>query len=463
MFLALATAGCIARLFSNWVYDDPFITYRYAQNLAHGLGFVYNPGERILSTTTPFFTLLLAAFYLVWPNLPLVANVIGAASLATGAFLLWDLAHTWQAPCAGWVALGLYPSFVLALSTLGSETPLYLAFCIGAFAAHARSRRHLTAVLSALALLTRGDGVLVAGLIAADFLIRFIRERQPIPWSAIALYAGLAAPWFLFAAWYFGTPLPVTLAVKQQQGLMAISQRFAPGFLRIIGWYWRWNYGLVAALAVAGMIESVVRSRPWLVFLLWPIIYFAAYTLLGVSGYFWYYAPLVPGFIMAAGLGVHILWTALQRWQRERSIIAIGLMVLALFQVRDAWQTAQNLDSRYSIYRAVGEWLEAHTAPTASIGALEVGIIGYYAQRSMIDFAGLIQPDVAKQFNLNATYQDSARWAMARYRPDYLVLNPAWFPDLLLSKVLPACQVVTTFSGESYRYAGDLTIYQCPK
>ena len=42
--------------FSEWAYDDPFITYRYARNLLNGFGFVYNPGERILSTTTPLFT-----------------------------------------------------------------------------------------------------------------------------------------------------------------------------------------------------------------------------------------------------------------------------------------------------------------------------------------------------------------------------------------------------------------------
>lgn len=44
--------------FYRWAYDDPFISYRYAENLTRGLGFVYNPGERILSTTTPLFTFL---------------------------------------------------------------------------------------------------------------------------------------------------------------------------------------------------------------------------------------------------------------------------------------------------------------------------------------------------------------------------------------------------------------------
>ncbi|MCB0187901.1 MAG: hypothetical protein KDE31_26715, partial [Caldilineaceae bacterium] len=40
--------------------DDAFITYRYAENLATGQGFVYNAGERLLGTSTPLYTLLLA-------------------------------------------------------------------------------------------------------------------------------------------------------------------------------------------------------------------------------------------------------------------------------------------------------------------------------------------------------------------------------------------------------------------
>ncbi|MCX7765756.1 MAG: hypothetical protein N2246_03505, partial [Candidatus Sumerlaeia bacterium] len=40
--------------------DDFFITFRYANNLATGKGFVYNEDERILATTTPLLTLLLA-------------------------------------------------------------------------------------------------------------------------------------------------------------------------------------------------------------------------------------------------------------------------------------------------------------------------------------------------------------------------------------------------------------------
>ena len=80
----VGTSLLITYFFSNWVYDDPFITYRYAANLQHGLGFVYNPNEHVLSTTTPLFTILLALFGYLWTDLPFLARTIGAFSLARG-------------------------------------------------------------------------------------------------------------------------------------------------------------------------------------------------------------------------------------------------------------------------------------------------------------------------------------------------------------------------------------------
>lgn len=44
--------------------DDAYITFRYARNLVEDAGFVYNPGEHVLGTTTPLYTLLLAGLSL---------------------------------------------------------------------------------------------------------------------------------------------------------------------------------------------------------------------------------------------------------------------------------------------------------------------------------------------------------------------------------------------------------------
>ena len=62
--LALSIYALFAQfwIFRSFVFIDSFITYRYAENLARGLGFVYSPAERVLGTSTPLFTLILSGF-----------------------------------------------------------------------------------------------------------------------------------------------------------------------------------------------------------------------------------------------------------------------------------------------------------------------------------------------------------------------------------------------------------------
>lgn len=61
ILLAVAVALRVAwGSYTHYIYEDAYITFRYARNLANGNGFVYNVSERIYGTTTPLFTLLLA-------------------------------------------------------------------------------------------------------------------------------------------------------------------------------------------------------------------------------------------------------------------------------------------------------------------------------------------------------------------------------------------------------------------
>lgn len=483
----LVTSAILYTLLSQWAYDDPFITYRYADNLARGLGFVYNPGERILSTTTPLFAMLLALLHSVTSDLPRLANLIGAVSLALGALFLWELSLTWNTPKAGWAALLLYPTFTLPAVTIGSETPLYIALCLGAFLFYARQRYSLTAVFAALAILTRPDGVLVAIVLGADFLLRI---RRPVPWKAILLLFCLVAPWFVFAWIYFGNPLPATLATKQQQGTMAVSQTFGRGILWIISWYLDgWQYWVETALALTGIYWLARHARQWVPVLIWTVLYFAAYSLLGVSRYFWYYAPLIPGFIVLVGLGVEALSSAVrricagrQRIQDKEKYSAPGesqsssilncqrlsyllpVLLLAFItaaQAVDIWELKFNLDPRAISYQVVGKWINDNTPKDAVVSSLEIGIIGYYADRRMIDFAGILQPEVAEQLGNSENYGSAAIWAAENYSPDYVVLVKGELRNLRQGYLAERCLLEKHFQSDVAGYAANINLYAC--
>jgi hypothetical protein len=119
----------------------------------------------------------------------------------------------------------------------------------------------------------------------------------------------------------------------------------------------------------------------------------------------------------------------------------------------------QHPDQRVNIYREVGTWLNQNTPSDASVGTLEVGIIGYYARRRMIGFAGLIQPAVAKQMGQDTTYRDTSLWAVQEYRPEYLVLTPSRFSRLSRDLTTGHCASVQTFIKEDY--PNELVVYKC--
>ena len=76
MIIIILLTGMIRLLIGPRIIDDAFITFRYAQNIAESQGFVYNLGERVMDTTTFFFTLMLTTFYLVFNNLTVIALTI---------------------------------------------------------------------------------------------------------------------------------------------------------------------------------------------------------------------------------------------------------------------------------------------------------------------------------------------------------------------------------------------------
>lgn len=460
--VVIGVTGVLYYLYHAWSYDDPYITYRYAQNLMHGLGFVYNPGEKILSTTTPLFALLLGLAGQLWPSIPQLAVFIGSLSIGFATVLMLNLAKVWGHPIAGWVSMPLLATFGLLSITLSSETPLYIALGLSVLYTYTVRRYSLFGFFSALMILTRPDGALLPIILGLHFLIKV---REPLPWKEMVIFAlvsllGWGALWA-----YFGSPIPVTLAAKQHQGTMAISQSFAQGLWTILGWYRAQIYFLAeCALALLGLVYLFQKKSMAILLVGWTLLYFASYSLLGVTRYFWYYAPLVPGFVFLVGAGVEAIYYWIARGRRS-NILALaisGLIVTGFFffQLRHIYRQSFDRDQRIPLYAATGKWIRENTPAESKVAAVEVGAIGYYSQRYIVDFAGLIQPDVARQMKSDSTYLDTAIYAVDRYNPDYLVVYEGFVKPLTDHSRRP-CRQEVVFSGTDYGVDQDLWILHC--
>jgi hypothetical protein len=480
--------------------DDAFITYRYAHNLAMGRGFTYNADSPVLSTTAPLYGLILAAGARLWSSLPALANALSALALGVGALFLFALGRREGAPWAGALAALLFVLYPLLWLSLGLETALFLALGLGALVCYRSERLSWTALLLALATLTRGDGLILTGVVAVDYGLKWLSQRGSArvskhlnlraALSAVVVYGVVVLPLLIWLTWQFGSPLPATLRAKVAQSELGVTGFYAhTTYLQGLGILAGARlsqsplYFLFAPVAVAGLIAAWRRAGWVRLVVAWGAAHLLGYTLLGVSPYYWYYAPLVPALACAAALGIveMVRWLARAIGNQPargqllpRGLGCLWAVALLAALARSDWATVQALDgpvppasdplskvlpeAKTGVYEQAGKWLRRNTPVDALVGVTEVGIVGHYAERPMVDFLGLLEPDVSAALARGDLY-----WALLRYQPDYLVLtavSPLYSFDLRADPWFQAAYVpVQTFADPRF-WGSPLTIYR---
>lgn len=158
-------------------------------------------------------------------------------------------------------------------------------------------------------------------------------------------------------------------------------------------------------------------------------------------------------------------WRSASRRRARAAGFALAgaiLCGLTLLQIRQIPVTLSRGDPRYRIYRVAGEWLRANAPADARVGALEVGVIGYFARRPMVDFAGLLQPDVAQVMRRETSYEDTALYAVERYQPEWVVQLEGQLPRFA-DYVQTHCSLRLRLPARRFRYRNDLLIHECPR
>ena len=330
-----------------WLGDDAFITLRTVENVLAGHGAVWNPGERVQTYTHPLWLLLLVPAR--W-----LAGDGYAAAIALGLLLSTAaaLGLVVRAGLRGAAAIALLlvgsRAFV-EYSTSGLETSLVFALAVlfvrELTGAHEPRRRLLrAAAVAGLLALTRIDLVLLCGpaLLAAA-------RGLPLRAAAARLALGLApfAAWLAFAAFYYGTPLPITAYAKVLHDIPA-GELGAQGLAHLA-------HGLqhdpvtFAAIAL-GVGLAFLRPLPGTRALAAGAVLYCGYVV-AVGGDFMGTRFYGPPFVVAAAL--------LAGWARTAApaavaALAAGAVVLHLLPGPPGWWSAPANDRpSHAPYRGI--------------------------------------------------------------------------------------------------------------
>ena len=432
LHLLLLAVGAMVSLPDGFVHDDVYITFRYAQHLAAGDGLTFAPGERHLGTTAPLYAGLLALGHLVTgATIEQVAAGLHVVALLLLAWILDRVVKRWSASGSVRVWVVLAPWLLLLTPLLsevaGMETLLFATTSLAVLASAWLRWPLLAGFVGVLAGLLRPGGAFVV-VLALGYLVA-VDRRAARRMLIAAVVAG--TPWLVYATLQFGSPLPATIAAKAGQSQTSMWLGYADYLVLMLGPAWRWSTALL--IAVGGLCFGGSYGR---LVVLWALIHNGVYVLAGAPAYPWYILPLLVQGAAAAALAavgiarrVVAAWPTLARGgaaaalQSSAVLLAVGLMAAVVVQrSRPTWLPT-TLEPTSNRYWRMAQWLRQTTPPDAAVATMEVGIVGYYSQRPIVDFLGLVTPGIAP---LVPQGQNVAA-AMARFRPPWVLLHrPPW-------------------------------------
>ena len=411
---AVITVAGIVRLAAGaWLgfrpFDDTFITFRYALNLASGEGFVYNAGSPILGTTTPLWTMVLAGMSRAGVPLESGSLLLSLVLDALTALLIFRLlGHLGFARAVRVAAPLLFlASFdYLSLSRSGMETSCFVFVIMAALEAAAARNFGRAGLCCGLACVTRPEGLILVPVLAIALSRNWGTLTPATRLTAVLLPGAIAGGWAVFAIATFGSVVPQSVLAKAAASGGSDLARFSWANLALFflkGQYggeifartWlqlSWAVTMLAALAAVDLVTSAVRGRSGafdrlLLLLAFPLCYLVGLALAHAFTFFpWYYAPVYPFAAVLAMAGAARL--------SARPAVAIGVCAVLI-----AGQIGAALAVKIPAARTF--WVDGYRQvaavvprdPAVTVAALEIGAVGWRTWPShIIDLEGLVTP-----------------------------------------------------------------------
>jgi hypothetical protein len=482
--LLLFLSGLIIRIYlwvhTNYTADDSFITFRYAENISSGLGFVYNPGEKVLGTTTPLYTLILSLHAKTGFNIIDLGKAINILADCLAGVLVFFLLRSLRFGFAFLASLFylLFPR-VLVWSISGMETGLYIFLISLVFYFYNRKDFRLVPVFLALACLTRIDGLILIAALSLDYLLLY----KKIPWKIIGLSFLYILPWILFAAFYFGSPIPNSIWAKKalyQGVLLTPKGTILWEFLMLknpVGW-------LILILSSFGIYRILKNIKELRFVIIWSIFYLCFYLFSNTRIHTWYYVPFYLGYLTLAALGSVFIYDHLSRayprlWKGRKiamraawsSLLIFAVILISFVYYRQMKHTIKLVSSQQivltQVHKKIGMWIKENTAEKDTICAEDIGYMGYFSRRYILDQDGLISPQVVP---FNRT--NDRLGLLQTYLPRYLVfgfygpfykslIGSEWFKNNY--KLLKRFSILEKATCETRKYFSESDLRRVPE
>ncbi len=430
------------------LFDDAMISMRYAWNLSHGHGLVWNVGEYVEGYTNLLMTLIMALATALFnkKEAVLAIQILGIPTSLCAAFLTRQVAQRFYAgkrligDLAFMGALFYFPLSFWAL--LGMETGLLTVWTLAAFLSalkwrdeHASQDLWRMAIFLGLAFLTRNDTLIAAGVIFSFVFVEWFPARDQAQFKSILL-AGLLLGAFiagqeLFRWLYYGELLPNTYTLKVSG--VPLSVRLSWGVEFILPFLAQ--SALIMAISLAEMVRLRFKNIIFGIFFAAAVLYQVS-----VGGDAWrewrMLAPAMPYlFILLAALAVTGGEWLAKRWLSNSpawaaglafALVFLNLLVLNLPFQQYFDPSKVDVSARvngHNVNLAIG--LQNLTSSEATLGVIWAGALPYYSDQKAIDFLGKSDKYIASlpahlDFSLPGHNKFDLAYSIKKLQPTYI-------------------------------------------
>ncbi len=347
----------------------------------------------------------------------------------------------------------------------------------------------LLGVVGAALTLTRPEGMGLLALTVAVVLVAWNPRERGVRLVA-AWIAGVGLAWLLctapYAIWNYhvsGDLLPETAAAKQAEYAIhreqwSLPERYGRMLLPLMaGGLVMLLPGIIAALVMIGArLRHDRRNIAYLLPFVWAILLLSAYAVRLPASYQHgrYVMPVLPHLLLyGVGGTLVILKTGRRRpglRVLSRALALSAVLVTLGFVWLGARQYAQDVRIINTEMVETARWVERHLPPDDLLAVHDIGALGYFAPRPILDLAGLVSPEVVPLMRddtglMRLMCERGARYLMVfpdqrPAAPDDPRLGRVWEydPDLGKDVIQPLFRTQTSYAVEAG--GGHMMVYE---
>lgn len=435
--------------------DDPWIHLTFAKNLVDYGSFSYFKNEMATAgSTSPIYTLLLSAGFLITSNEMILSYAVGMAFFALSSAFFYKLASFEFAKENIYAILAaaifLVDKWMNFVSVSGMETTMFIFILVAAAYFYRKKKAVPFGIFLSLIMWTRPDGVAFIGALAVDYMLQKYLSKSDTTLKLFSKqdFVKISIIASLFLVLYFlmnlslsGSLLPNTYNAKLTY--YAPEFRSRAEFLKFEVWdyFTKGSYGIIMIgffagfyFTIADLFKKKYNGNFLFIVFIAAFVFIYWYKLPYAHRFGRYLMPIIPFMIIVSSTGFRDIFKSLGGFLKNRTVAVYGtiivLFVILAYSFNNYLENKNNYidECKYINDRQVeaAKWIAANTNENDIIATHDVGAIGYYSKRKIVDVAGLVTPELITKIS-DANYVEVMKQYLNKNGVTYVAFLREWY------------------------------------